>query len=389
MDDLRADDAIAATHDGGDDVSARGPDVGRRPRRVRRVALVVGGSVLAAALAAGATWTFLPHDAPRTTPTGPAPKTVAAERKDVARVVTARGSVTFEASGTISTPLAGTVTSAPSGGAELRPGATLLRIDDRPVTILRGALPAWRAFAPGMADGADVRQLEQALRDAGYGPGWIDDHFTDVTESAVKRWQKDIGADPTGTVPLGAVVFLPADARVGSSKVAAGDLIAAGDDVATLAQLHRVVEASVPTSGSAGVAVGQSATVALSDGKSVPGKIASVGAAPPGGSDDDGERADEGAAKSTRVVVTLEDAAAVDGVADGTDVRVDITTPGITDSVVVPVSAVMATGGERYGVQVLRSGVVRDRKVELGTVADGFVAITGGLSAGERVVVPE
>jgi len=297
----------------------------------------------------------------------------------------ARGTIEHPTVGTLTTPLAGTVTTAPTAGAVLTPGSTLMKVDDQPVTVLRGALPAWRAFAPGMPDGADVRQLEQALRDAGFGPGWVDDHFTDVTESAVKRWQRSVDADPTGRVPLGAVVFLDADARVGTALVARGDLLTAGAKVVTLARNDRVVTATMTPTDAARVRPDLVATVTMPDGSTAKGTVRSVGAPAPASTDDEGATDPDGEDPSkVEVVIGLD---ATDG-PDDVEVRVQIEAPGIAGSVVVPVEAVLATGSDAYAVQVLRAGRVRSQPVELGTTADGSVAITKGLTGGEHVVVP-
>ena len=46
--------------------------------------------------------------------------------------------------------------------------------------------------------GEDVRELQQALKDAGYEPGQIDGVFGKKTERAVKRFQKDCGLKADG-----------------------------------------------------------------------------------------------------------------------------------------------------------------------------------------------
>jgi hypothetical protein len=65
--------------------------------------------------------------------------------------------------------------------------------------LLRGQQPAWRAFAPGMTDGADVQELERDLAAGGYDPQQaitIDDHDW-ATQAAVERWQAAHGV-PAG-----------------------------------------------------------------------------------------------------------------------------------------------------------------------------------------------
>src|SRR5262249_57586353 len=59
--------------------------------------------------------------------------------------------------------LPGVLTALPAVGTVVRRGQRLYEVDGRPVLLLLGARPAWRPFALGMADGPDVRQLEQNL----------------------------------------------------------------------------------------------------------------------------------------------------------------------------------------------------------------------------------
>lgn len=109
--------------------------------------------------------------------------------------------------------LGGTLTWLPAAGAVVHAGAPLFAVDGRPVILLDGSVPAWRALAAGRR-GVDVLQLERNLAALGYDPGTVDERFSASTKAAVKRWQDDLGLRETGTVPLGRVVFLPAPRRV-------------------------------------------------------------------------------------------------------------------------------------------------------------------------------
>ena len=55
--------------------------------------------------------------------------------------------------------------------------------------------------------------------------------------------------------------------------------------------------------------------------------------------------------------------------------------------VAVPLSAVLDSGTRRVVLVDLGGGAFEPRKVELGSRGDGYVEVTSGLSAGERVVV--
>src|SRR4029450_8440671 len=53
----------------------------------------------------------------------------------------------------------GTITGLPAGGgAAATGGRALHRVDDKPVPLFYGPLPAWRALSVGVGDGPDVRQ---------------------------------------------------------------------------------------------------------------------------------------------------------------------------------------------------------------------------------------
>ncbi|MEV0468763.1 peptidoglycan-binding domain-containing protein, partial [Streptomyces prunicolor] len=73
----------------------------------------------------------------------------------------------------------------------------MYRVDDDPVVLMYGAVPAYRALRTG-EEGADVKELERNLKALGYGGFTVDDSFTDATADAVKEWQDDQGLDQTG-----------------------------------------------------------------------------------------------------------------------------------------------------------------------------------------------
>ncbi|AWS46798.1 peptidoglycan-binding protein [Streptosporangium sp. 'caverna'] len=77
------------------------------------------------------------------------------------------------------------VTRAPHPG-RIAEGSVLMEVNGRPVFALRGKVPMHRTMTPG-ATGADVRQLQAALRRLGFGaPGT--GVFDSATTSAVQRW---------------------------------------------------------------------------------------------------------------------------------------------------------------------------------------------------------
>jgi multidrug efflux system membrane fusion protein len=121
--------------------------------------------------------------------------------------------------------LGGTFTWLPAVGAVIGRGGTLWRIDDLPVVLMYGSVPAYRTLKQGVSDGPDVIELNENLIDLGFDPyGAISDEesFSEATAAAIKRWQKADGLPETGEVELGRIVFAPGARRVTAVKVTLG-----------------------------------------------------------------------------------------------------------------------------------------------------------------------
>jgi peptidoglycan hydrolase-like protein with peptidoglycan-binding domain len=386
-----------------DDTDTRADTRARPVGRRRTVTLVVVGIALAGALAAGVlvvSGGALTAGAADEEPAAAAPSTAPVELRALQHQVTARGTISYESRGKLTTQRAGTVTTAPQVGTVLTPGTAVTRVDDVPVVVLRGALPAWRAFEPEMAEGTDVQQLEQALQDAGFRPGKVDRAFTSSTEAAVKSWQKAIGVEQSGKVALGDVVFLPEDLRVSGTTVAAGDRVEAGAQLGTLGAQSASLSVVLKPGDAERVHVEARASVTLPSGTAVPGTVVSVGPVRQAAGDTSGAGAgnstgstsgSEGGAAPSKaelpVSVRLDDPAAADGL-DQSVVGVDIDAGAEPEGLVVPVAAVLAASRDSYAVQVVEKGVVTTRPVELGASEGGDVVVTSGLREGESVVVP-
>lgn len=127
----------------------------------------------------------------------------------------------------------GVLTWLPDVGALLVNGDTIARIDDAPIILLEGDLPMYRTLRRDV-EGRDVLQLETALVALGYDPDGtvtVDEEFTSYTESMVERWQEDLGLDETGRVSVGDIVFAPLPAQVTSQEGVVGSTVNAATPI--------------------------------------------------------------------------------------------------------------------------------------------------------------
>jgi peptidoglycan hydrolase-like protein with peptidoglycan-binding domain len=151
--------------------------------------------------------------------------TASVTRRTLSESSTVDGTLGYGPTSELYDRLGGTFTWLPSVGAVIGRGGTLWRIDDRPVVLMYGSIPAYRTLKQGVSDGPDVTELNRNLIDLGYDPygAIVDDEvFDEATAAAVKRWQKAEGLTETGEVELGRVAFAPGARRVTDVKVTLG-----------------------------------------------------------------------------------------------------------------------------------------------------------------------
>jgi multidrug efflux system membrane fusion protein len=293
--------------------------------------------------------------------------------------------------------LAGTLTALPPVGATIRRGETLFRIDDEPVVLMYGTLPAYReltagrAAAParpapdstatpgadptaGPADdgvpataGADVRQFEQNLRALGHSGLTVDERYTRRTATAVRRWQDELGLPETGTVELGRVFYAPGPVRIAAHKLTPGSV--ATGPVLTFTGATRLVTAALPQHDQVLAKPRARVTVALPDGTEAPGTVLSVGTATE-------EAATGGQEPTVDVVVALNDPGAVDDLDVGA-VEVRFVARQVKDVLAVPVNALLALAEGGYGLEVVEGGGTRVVAVTTGLFANGRVEVSG------------
>lgn len=282
----------------------------------------------------------------------PATATSTVTRATLVDTVTVPGELAFGPRQLIESRLAGTVTALPPVGTVVDRGQVLFRIDDKPVILLFGALPAYRALGAD-DEGADVKQLKANLKALGY--------------MDVRRWQKKLGLDQTGVVELGRVVYAPGPLRVAEHKLAPG-AVATGPVLACTGAT-RLVVAKLKETDQGLAKPGTTVHVALPNGKTLAGSVTSVGAP-------QDEQVVAGQPRTLEVVVALTDPAAAGGLDSG-PVTVHLVREQRENVLVAPIGALLALAEGGYGLEIIDGTTSRIVAVETGLFADGRVEVRG------------
>ena len=157
--------------------------------------------------------------------------TVQVEQRDLVIDHATVGSLDPVRSWDVTAPGEGLVVEAAEVGTPVVSGSVIAVVDDHPVAVLPGDLPAWRDLDVGDV-GPDVDQLESALVGGGFDPGGsvtVDDEYTSATAAMVEAWQESIGAAPTGAVGRRDVVYVTEEMRIETVHAAPGATVAAGE----------------------------------------------------------------------------------------------------------------------------------------------------------------
>lgn len=381
----------------------------------------------------------------------PAGETVPLERRDLSESVTVDGTLGFEDSADVVDRLTGTFTWLPAQGAVIERGRRLFEIDDEPVVLMYGDLPAYRPLAAGDS-GEDVEQLESNLAALGFDAGGAmeaDDDFDSATASAVAAWQDSLGLEETGEVELGRIVFQRGARRVASVEAGVGDAAEAaggGSGGATLASnpiagrrqpqpeaegepepkaaapeaeepapeaqeeepasaavtvmtttsTRRVVTVELDPEDVSEAKIGDPATVSFPGGESAKGRVKSVGAVAEAAASDDAAAGGSGetdpADATIEVTIALPRGRAASKL-DAAPVDVALRGDVHRDVFAVPVSALLGIGGGGYAIRAAGDPGAAETTlipVRPGTFADGYVEIEGeGLREGLAVEIPE
>ena len=314
--------------------------------------------------------------------------TATVQRRDLVDRETVEGTLSYAGASPLLASAAGTLTAAPEPGAVVRRGRALYSVDGAPAAwLLYGSLPAWRDFAPGMADGEDVRQLERNLRALGHDPDGemtVDEEWTWATTAAVLRFQDARGLTEDGVLARGELVFRDGPARVGEVRATVGQALAPGTQVAELSTTEREVIVELEATRQSLAREGDGVTVELPDGRTTRGRVDEVGRVAE-------QPAAEDAEPTIDVTIRLRGRAARGTGFDRAPVDVGFARERRKAVLTVPVTALLARAGGGSAVEAIeRGGRRRLVPVRAGTFADDRVEVSGsGLREGMRVVTAQ
>jgi hypothetical protein len=392
----------------------------------RKSWVLAGGAVLVAVAATGGV--VVMSSATQTTQAAqePPPNTVKVKMGKLSSMVSLDGTLTYRARSdgspySVINQALGRYTELPDNGDKVECGDVLYRVDNKPVLLLCGTVPAYRDLYFGDV-GKDVGQLNRNLHTLGYdAKAGVDidpdyNAFTDQTVRAFQLLQHDKGLSVTGYLAIGDAVFLPESVRIakvsgelggsaqpgaqpggsaqpsaqpgGSAQPSAQPAGSAQPGAQVLYATSDTLEVQVDLEASqqGEVKEGDPAQITLPGNKSVTGKVDRLGrvAQVPAG-----QNTNAGAA-TILAVISLDDPDTARGL-DKAPVQVDITTGGVESALSVPVTSLIGKSGGGFAVEVVRADGRRELvAVTLGLfdTAGGRVQVEGDLSEGDQVVVP-
>ena len=370
-----------------------------RTIRTRRRWWIAGAAVLGALAGAAAFVATSSGSGAGAPPAGAGGPTATITIQDLVQTDDQPGTLGYGDDRTAYDQLGGTVTWVPQPGDVIRPDHRLLSLDGTPVVLMNGSFPLYRSLSEGVADGSDIRELNADLVALGYDPYGeitVDDHFSSGTADGVDRWEAAHDLTQDGQVQLGRIVFLPGSRRVASVNVSVGQTLPSGAAAAVMTTTsdRHVVTVQLDASRQTEAVVGEHVDVTLPSNAVAQGVITQVGrvaqSTGTGSSQGSGGNSTSGAGSAPQatilVTISLRHAGRL-GSLDQAPVTVAFALTTTRNALAVPVSALVATEGGGYALDVVNStGTVVRTPVTPGSFAGGFVQISGsGIAAGMQV----
>lgn len=177
-------------------------------------------------------------------------------------------------------PRSGTITDLTEVAGLLSAGDIVARIDERPVTIIPGSVPAFRALSVGTS-GRDVASLHAYLAALGYPVEADGTEFSDSTAAAVRAWQSDVGYPASGEVELGDVIFIDSSAlrdhpfRL-TDDLAVGSLISPGTPLLQQLEATPAAEVNLGPLPPAEIVPGSTVMLTFDRGDGLPASVAEL-----------------------------------------------------------------------------------------------------------------
>jgi hypothetical protein len=367
------------------------------PNRRRRW---IAGAALAAALASAAALVVTGSGSGAAPPpAGPSGPTSTITVQDLVQTDDQPGTLGYGDDRTAYDQLGGTVTWLPRPGAVIRADHRLFSLDGTPVVLMSGSVPMYRSLSEGVADGPDVRELNADLVALGYDPYGeitVGDHFGPGTADGVDRWEAAHDLTQDGQVVLGRMVFLPGSRRIADVNVSVGQTLPSGATAAVMTTTsdRHAVTVQLDASRQTEAVVGEHVDVTLPSNTVAQGVITEVGrvaqSTANGSSQGSGGNSTSGAGSAPQatipVTISLRHASRL-GSLDQAPVTVAFALTTTRNALAVPVSALLATTGGGYAVDVVNpNGTVVRTPVTPGSFAGGYVQVSGsGITAGMLV----
>jgi hypothetical protein len=382
--------------------------------------------VLVVLAAAGAlAWSRGSRDVPASADQHAAVPTAKVHRTDLTTSLTASGTLGFGAPRVMKGLAEGTVTWLPGIGTSVSRGGQLLRVNDRPVTVMYGVTPLFRRLDTVGTVGRDVKVVAENLAAMGYaigrqpavgalvpqrapssagaappgaaqpsaapraGPAATtggsagapppltvrsgDAVLTESLMAAVKKWQNKAGLPQTGIVEPADVTVQPQVVRVTGVQAQVG--APASADLLTVSSTAKIVTVETSPADAASLKTGGKVTVTLPNGSPTAGTISAISPAATGG--------DSPKDPKMSVAVTVDDAAAIASL-DAGSVQVEFTADVRKGVLAVPVGALLALSEGGYGLQQPGGRLIA---VKAGLFAKGMVEVSGdGITDGMTVL---
>lgn len=366
-----------------DDEHTRQPGRGRAQK-------VLWGSLAVAVVAAGgfgATALLQPADQEPQAKL-PAVGTVTVAAGNLTSETTARGKLQFASQVNVVATTSGVLTEIPATGTQLGAGSVVYRVDEKPVFMLSGAMPAWRDFTAGMEPGVDIEQLERNLQSFGYLSVEPSQEFNWYTKWALHAWTDSVGLKPQQSLSKDQVLFSSQPLVVSKTEKQLGDRVAAGDTLFSATGSTKEVLALLGPAEAELSPVGTPVTIELPNGTSTTGKVTSIGAAEETKSDDP----DAAAELLLPVRVSLDDQVAAESLSL-VSVKLSFGKVLREGVLTVPVDALVPVDQETFALELPRSSPEAEREflpVKVGAFASGSVEVSGkGVREGLEVTVPK